>query len=111
MSDACAELYKAGEKSDERMMRARLLLEEVGELIEAMGKGEIDLATDAIADCAYVLAGTAVTFDLPYQAAFDEVHRSNMSKDAKVDHASGVKGKGVNYRKPDITAVVDRHRQ
>jgi hypothetical protein len=34
-----------------------------------------------------------------------------MSKDAKVDHASGVKGKGVNYRKPDITAVVDRHRQ
>jgi predicted HAD superfamily Cof-like phosphohydrolase len=46
-----------------------------------------------VCDLCYVAEGTAVAFGLPFAAAFDEVHRSNMSKDPpKGPNQKAVKG-------------------
>ena len=62
-----------------RQMRHSILIEEVNELQSATT--HID-ALDAITDILYVLLGTAHAYGLgdKLQAAFNEVHRSNMTK-------------------------------
>ena len=63
-----------------QMLRMDLLDEEVGELHEAVEKGDIVKIADAIADLTYVAVGTAVAYGIPFDAVFAEVHRSNMTK-------------------------------
>lgn len=62
--------------------------------------------TKELADILYVVYGTAVTFGLPLQDVFEEVHRSNMSKmgdDGKaVFREDGKVLKGPNYTKPNL---------
>ena len=110
LSDKCAHAYKVGLKSDERLMRMRLILGELSELSAALMKDDEVETTDALADLNYVMCGTAITFDLPWTKAFDEVHKSNMSKDNVVKHEDGVNGKGLNYFKPDLEKVIAIHR-
>lgn len=94
----------------ERLLRARLVLEEALEFVEAMGctvyapdsfiEGQLtqvvptdiqiqidptrdvdlELAADALADTAYVVEGSAVQLGIDLDPVFAEVHRSNMSK-------------------------------
>ena len=67
---------------DRLMLRKKLLEEEVRELSTAMvGKDSVE-CLDGITDCMYILIGTAHELGLAkfLEAAFDEVHRSNMSK-------------------------------
>ena len=65
----------------------------------------IEVALTSLGDA---LAGEAAALCLPLRALFDEVHRSNMSKDAAP--AVGVVGKrggkGPNYSPPDIAGVL-----
>lgn len=69
---------------------------------------EIDKAalTKELADILYVVYGTAASFGLPINAAFREVHRSNMSKlgeDGKpIYREDGKALKGPNYSPADI---------
>lgn len=88
-----------------RVLRVKLLLEEVVELAQASGvkviatleapngvyehydsntanKDRVDLvqAADALGDIEYVLHGAAHCWGIPLQTVFDEVHRSNMAK-------------------------------
>lgn len=87
-----------------RILRVKLLLEEVLELAEASGikitsevpkgeeltggnlymseKGETDLVgvADALADIDYVMQGAAVAYGLDLEPFCDEVHSSNMTK-------------------------------
>lgn len=93
---------------DRRIMRARLIVEEVFEFLEASGLSlkmlstlssknatfyivpmvsglnyvtpNIVEAADALADIKYVVEGAALTWGIPLDEVFDEVHRSNMSK-------------------------------
>ncbi|WP_349238414.1 hypothetical protein [Nocardioides sp. InS609-2] len=88
---------------DERALRARLVLEEALEFVEAMGCDatvddvdvtkdsvtveinrdvETDLveATDALADLNVVGKGSALTLGIPVDDAFRIVHRTNMAK-------------------------------
>lgn len=62
--------------------------------------------TKELADILYVVYGTAVTFGLPLQEVFEEVHRSNMSKlgpDGKpIYREDGKVLKGPNYKEPDL---------
>jgi len=109
MSNEFAKRYKAC-PGDERLLRARLLLEELGELLLAMAASDEVQMVDAIADLAYVTIGTAVTFDLPFAPALAEAHRSNLTKDSHVDHAAGIKGKGESFSQPDFQAVLIAHR-
>jgi predicted HAD superfamily Cof-like phosphohydrolase len=67
---------------------------------------------DAIADCLYILYGTALEWGLgdKLPVIFDEVHRSNMSKlgaDGKpIYREDGKILKGENYTPPQIKDIV-----
>jgi predicted HAD superfamily Cof-like phosphohydrolase len=68
------------ERGDHRMLRVHLMLEELAELTVAMAKCDKLNALDGVADLQYVLSGTAHIMQLKLDEAFDEVHRSNMTK-------------------------------
>lgn len=99
---------------NERDLRQRLLQEEVDELKEAAEAKDIVGVADALADCAYILFGTAVAYGLQekLQEIFNEVHASNMSKldenGQPIFREDGKVIKGPNYFKPDIKAILDR---
>lgn len=69
-------------------LRIKLLTEEVEEYAEAARSGDLVEVLDALADIGYILAGTIINHGMQhiFDAAFDEVHRSNMAKlvDGKV---------------------------
>jgi hypothetical protein len=96
-----------------RVMRHRLLREEFEEHIEAMLDNDVEGVLDAIVDQIYVLVGTAlIQFGGErLDAAWAEVHRSNMAKrwpdgtfhvreDGKVLKPPGWVG-------PDIASIVN----
>ncbi|NND04785.1 MAG: nucleoside triphosphate pyrophosphohydrolase family protein [Saprospiraceae bacterium] len=66
-------------------LRINLLEEELEELKVAIEQGDIVEAADAFADLQYVLSGAILEFGLGdrFEAIFDEVQRSNMSKVCK----------------------------
>lgn len=61
-------------------LRLRLLAEEVQELGDAVTDNDLVAIADALADIAYVVFGTAVTYGIDLDAVVREVHRANMSK-------------------------------
>ncbi len=87
-----------------RDLRLDLLGEEVYELHEAVGAGDIVKIADGIADIAYVVVGTAVAYGIPFDAVFAEVHRSNMTKHNTPAEAKLVKGSG--YEPPCIAEIL-----
>lgn len=89
------------------------LYKAAGQMIAALGdnngraynEGKVELL-DAIADEIYVLIGMANVLGMNLSGAFDEVHRSNMSKlgrDGKpIFNAAGKTMKGPNFTPPNI---------
>lgn len=96
---------KVGDE-DGRYLRAHLMTEELGELLEAMAAGDLVATLDALADLTYVVFGTAVMFNLPLSAAFAEVHCSNMTKERKADDPGRIRDKGSTYRPPNLEKVL-----
>lgn len=103
--------------SDEKtnQLRINLLAEELDELKEALADGDLVETLDALIDLQYVLDGAFLSFGLQHvkDAAFDEVHLSNMSKlgaDGKPirRESDGKVLKGPDYFKPDIAQFVDK---
>lgn len=110
----------------ERLLRVSLLLEEVRELAEHLGvtvnihieprvnatELHSDLLLDHLTDIAYVLFGTVCSCGLQnyFTDAFDEVHRSNMSKrnpDGTVSkNENGKVVKGPNYTPANFKKVL-----
>lgn len=97
-------------------LRINLLEEEVDELKEALENGDMVEVLDALTDIQYVLDGAYLSFGLQAvkQAAFDEVHASNMSKlgeDGKPirREEDGKVMKGPNYWKPDMAKFVKEY--
>lgn len=93
-------------------MRHELLLEECRELAEAYHNGDVVEVADAFADIMYVLAGTIIEFGMQekFNAIFDEVHRSNMSKlgeDGKpVLRSDGKVLKGKFFSEPNLKKII-----
>ncbi len=101
-------------------LRYRLIMEEANEvaqeLIPVLSEKETEWVeqlpvdkkklTKELADLMYVTIGTAVTFGLPLEEVFAEVHKSNMSKlgpDGKpIYREDGKVLKGPNYKEPDL---------
>ena len=92
---------------DARYLRAHLILEEAGELVKAMAAGNLEEVLDGLADLSYVTAGTAVQFKLPLAEAFEEVHRSNMTKGGGGSTDPRVRNKGEGYEPPNIAALLE----
>jgi len=94
-------------------LRINLLQEELDELKEALQNDDLVETLDALIDLQYVLDGAFLSFGLQDQksAAFEEVHRSNMSKlgeDGKPirRESDGKVMKGPNYFKPDMVQFI-----
>ncbi len=95
-------------------LRINLLAEELDELKEALAEGDLVETLDALIDLQYVLDGAFLSFGMQElkEAAFDEVHRSNMSKlgaDGKpiVRPEDGKILKGPDYFKPDMAQFIN----
>jgi predicted HAD superfamily Cof-like phosphohydrolase len=112
--------------SEVTFLRYRLIKEEVQETFDAMGivrinDHEIQLhpknqniveIADGIADSLYVLVGTAISYGIPIERIFTEVHRSNMTK-TNIKAIDGQKygtktPKGPDYIPPDIEGILSR---
>ena len=91
-------------------LRTNLHTEEFRELGEAMLTGNIVDIADAIGDSIVVLCGTAVSYGIPLDEVFAEIHRSNMSKlgeDGKpIVREDGKILKGPNFSPPDLKSII-----
>lgn len=96
--------------TDIRELRRKLLAEEFDEYIEGEDTNDLIEIADALGDMLYIIYGTAVSYGLPINEIFNEIHRSNMSKlDAAgkpIRRDDGKILKGPNYFKPDIASIL-----
>jgi len=94
-------------QNSDMSIRAHLIVEETAELVTALANGDKIALLDALADLLYVTIGTAVTFGLPLTAAFNEVHKSNMTKSIQQDRP-GHPGKGKDYIAPNLDQLLEK---
>lgn len=91
-------------------LRKSLIDEEHVELSEAMTDENLTEIADGIGDLIYVLVGTAISYGIPIDRVFREIHRSNMTKTA-IKAEDGAKygtktPKGDSYVAPDIEGIL-----
>jgi predicted HAD superfamily Cof-like phosphohydrolase len=96
---------------EERELRGKLLTEEFREYIEAENDNDIVEIADALVDIIYIACGTALSYGIPLEKVFKEVHRSNMAKlvDGKVlrrDDGKIMKPEG--WKPPNIKKIIDK---
>ena len=99
------------EDINERELRINLLQEEFNEYLNAEEKADIVEIADALADIIYIACGTAVSYGIPLDDVFAEVHRSNMAKlvDGKViRREDGKVQKPECWTAPDIKNILDK---
>ena len=89
-----------------------LIREEFAELLVAyMDKDIVEIA-DALADLKWVIEGLEITMQLPQQAIWDEVARSNLSKisdNGKIlKREDGKVLKPDTYSPPDIKSILNK---
>ena len=93
---------------DRVLLRVKLQIEELTEYREAAAQRDKVLILDALIDQLYILLGTAHEHGLDdlLEAAFNEVHRSNMSKlqedGTPLIRDDGKILKGNNYTPPNL---------
>lgn len=94
----------------ERTLRMNLLQEEYEEYVQGEIKNDIVEIADALADIIYIACGTAVSYGIPLDKIFEEVHRSNMAKlvDGKVlRREDGKVIKPEGWKAPDIEKIIE----
>ena len=86
-------------------LRLELLREETRELSDALRAGDIVKIADALGDLKYVIEGTALAYGIDLKPVFNEVHRSNMTKEPKI--GMGKARKGRDYKPPKLKPILD----
>ena len=87
--------------SDElKLFRLSFLLEELQELSAAFNKEDLPEVLDALVDLVYVALGTAWLFNLPFEAAWGEVHKANMRKVPVTSASFSKRGSILDIGKP-----------
>ena len=105
---------RVGEKpglpsKEERELRKKLLAEEYTEYVVAEYNNDLVEIADALADIIYIACGTAVSYGIPLDVIFEEVHASNMAKlvEGKVlRRADGKIQKPEGWAPPDIERIL-----
>ena len=96
-------------KDPQTELYMKLVQEEFDETLDAFTKGDTIELADGIADTVWVLMGLASSAGIPFDAVWDEVKASNMSKvvDGKLlKREDGKVMKPEGYFKPDLNAVL-----
>lgn len=85
--------------------RFEMIEEENNEYLIACGRGDVKEILDALVDLQYFLFGTVVMhgFQDVFWKAFDEIHRSNMTKTANGNRKAL---KGTNYSPPNLEQFI-----
>jgi len=94
---------------DERVLRMRLLREEFEEYNQGEYNNDLENIAKELADIIYIVCGTAVSYGIPLDRVFDEVHRSNMAKlvDGKpVRRDDGKILKPEGWTPPDVKKIL-----
>ena len=107
-------LEEPGMPSKERQeLRYKLLFEELQEYKEACENNDLIEVADSLTDLAYILFGTVLEhgLDKHFEAMFEEVQRSNLSKldnDGKpIKREDGKVLKGPNFFLPDLKGILN----
>jgi len=88
-------------------LRTLLIEEELAEFRNATEAEDVVGVADALGDLLYVIYGAAEEYGIDLEPVFAEIHRANMSKDARAGcRADGKVCKGAGYEAPDIRHVV-----
>lgn len=87
-------------------LRLRLISEEADELREAVERQDIVATADALADLIYVAIGAAITWGIPLDDVWREVHASNMRKEGGPTRADGKILKPEGWTPPDVAGVL-----
>jgi len=85
------------------LLRARLIVEEAAEFLEAASNANLVKMADALVDILYVTYGAANVLGIDLEPLFSEVHRSNMTKQAVRD-SGGKVTKGPDWSPPQLEA-------
>jgi predicted HAD superfamily Cof-like phosphohydrolase len=94
----------------ERALRMNLIVEEFEEYMDAEENDDLVEIADALADIIYIACGTAVSYGIPLDRIFDEVHSSNMAKlvDGKViRREDGKIQKPEGWQPPNIEKIIE----
>ena len=89
--------------------RLKFLVEEHSEIIKGYFERDIHQVADGLIDLVYVAMGTAYMMGLPWQALWDEVQRTNMSKQRapSAEHSKRKNSldiiKPEGWKQPDFT--------
>lgn len=93
----------------ERILRMRLLEEEVKEYEQGEYNNDLENIAKELADIIYIVCGTAVSYGIPLDKVFDAVHESNMAKlvDGKpIRREDGKILKPEGWTPPDIKKIL-----
>ena len=97
------------------LLRHRLMQEENEEYLDACENGDMVEIADALGDMLYIWCGTVLKHGMQDIICdiFDEIQRSNMSKLDEnyqpIFRQDGKILKGVNYFKPNIKGILEKH--
>lgn len=100
--------------ADRVQLRHDLLQEEVDELYEAMKNDDLEKVADGLADCLYIILGTAHECGMAgiLPEIFAEVHRSNMSKLSAIGRPiyreDGKVLKSALFMPPDLKSILSQ---
>lgn len=92
---------------DRRQLRMSLLVEEFNEYLDGELLNDKVTIADALADMIYIICGTALEYGIPLAVVFDEVQRSNMTKNPSENREDGKILKGPGYEPPRIKEIMD----
>lgn len=86
--------------------RFELIEEELLEYRDANARGDLVAVADALGDLLYTVLGLACLHGIDAQPIFDEVHRSNMTKEPVTDNPLKLCRKGAAFRPPRIAELL-----
>ena len=109
---------KVGIPDDNELVnfRTSFLMEELAEYTQAITKKDAAGALDALVDIVYIALGTAWLFNLPFEKAWNEVQKANMSK-IRTKSKSKKRGTSFDVIKPkgwippDIEQIIEEERE
>ena len=114
LADSCIELKEMGATASNPadkliLLRARLMVEELGETLAGMVEGDAVQVADGLADLLYVTIGTALAFGIPLEGVWSAVQQANMAKFPGGKIVRDEQGKVVKpegWTPPDIAGVL-----
>lgn len=88
----------------EAQRRFDFIKEELTEYGDAVAARDIVGVADALGDLMYVVLGAALVHGIDMESVFEEIHRSNMTKQDLNEIGKG--GKGPNYEPPRLATIL-----